>query len=74
MTERVTEARAAELFEATKNWGRWGPDDQRGALNLLTRDRVARAAALIRTGDALRIEPAEDQREAAAANVAARSF
>ncbi len=23
-------------FEEIKNWGRWGADDQRGALNLLT--------------------------------------
>jgi kynurenine formamidase len=27
------------------NWGRWGPEDERGALNLLTRDRVAAALA-----------------------------
>jgi kynurenine formamidase len=32
------------------NWGRWGGDDQRGCLNLLTPERVAAAAALIRTG------------------------
>jgi kynurenine formamidase len=47
---RVTEARAAELFEQTKNWGRWGDDDERGALNLLTPERVARANALARAG------------------------
>jgi len=33
------------------NWGRWGDDDQRGTLNLLTPDRVAQAAALVRTGE-----------------------
>jgi kynurenine formamidase len=32
------------------NWGRWGPDDQRGTTNLLTPERVREAAALIRTG------------------------
>ena len=48
---RIAEARAAELFEATKNWGRWGEDDERGALNLLTPEHVAEAAALVRTGD-----------------------
>lgn len=32
------------------NWGRWGEGDQRGCLNLLTPERVAAAAALIRTG------------------------
>ena len=24
------------MFEAVKNWGRWGPDDERGTLNYLT--------------------------------------
>jgi kynurenine formamidase len=32
------------------NWGRWGPDDQRGAVNLLTEDRVLRALAVPRRG------------------------
>ena len=41
---------SADLFEATKRWRRWGKDDDRGALNLLTPDRVARAAALVRDG------------------------
>lgn len=47
---RVTEERAAAIFAATKRWGRWGDDDQRGALNLLTPERATRAAALARTG------------------------
>lgn len=32
------------------NWGRWGPADERGTLNLLTPELVQRAAGLIRTG------------------------
>lgn len=32
------------------NWGRWGPDDQLGALNLLTEERVAAALARPRMG------------------------
>lgn len=32
------------------NWGRWGDDDQRGALNLLTPDVVRSAAGSVRTG------------------------
>jgi kynurenine formamidase len=32
------------------NWGRWGPDDEIGTLNLVTPARVAAAAALARTG------------------------
>ena len=39
-----------ELFDATKRWGRWGDDDDRGALNLLTPERVAGAATLVRDG------------------------
>lgn len=32
------------------NWGRWGDTDQRGTANLLTPERVASAARLVRTG------------------------
>ena len=38
------------LFESVKNWGRWGPDDDRGTLNYITPDKVAAAAALVRSG------------------------
>jgi kynurenine formamidase len=50
MTDRAGEARVAEIFAATKQWGRWGDDDQRGALNLLTPERAAAAAALVQSG------------------------
>lgn len=32
------------------NWGRWGPEDERGTLNFLDADRAAAAGALIRAG------------------------
>ena len=32
------------------NWGRWGADDERGTLNLITPDCVVEAARLVRTG------------------------
>jgi kynurenine formamidase len=32
------------------NWARWGETDQRGTANLLTPERVAAAASLVRTG------------------------
>ncbi|RAK60259.1 cyclase family protein [Phenylobacterium hankyongense] len=38
------------LFEQVSNWGRWGPDDERGALNHIGAAEVARAAALVREG------------------------
>ena len=50
MNARVTEERAVEIFESCRNWGRWGPEDERGALNLLTPERVSRAASLARAG------------------------
>src|SRR3954466_5634549 len=39
-----------ELARAVNNWGRWGSDDERGTLNLLTSARVVEAAALVRAG------------------------
>lgn len=42
-----------ELGAQLSNWGRWGPDDQRGTTNLITPERIAAAAGLIRTGETL---------------------
>jgi kynurenine formamidase len=39
-----------DLAQRVNNWGRWGPADERGTLNLITADRVVHAASLIRTG------------------------
>ena len=39
------------LFQQVKNWGRWGPDDQLGSVNLITLAKRRQAAALIKTGD-----------------------
>jgi kynurenine formamidase len=39
-----------QLFASVSNWGRWGQDDQRGTLNLITPERVAAATALVRRG------------------------
>ena len=32
----MTAAELERLFESVKNWGRWGADDERGALNYIT--------------------------------------
>ncbi|HZQ09446.1 MAG TPA: cyclase family protein, partial [Anaerolineae bacterium] len=32
------------------NWGRWGAEDERGALNLITPEHIRRAAGLVKTG------------------------
>jgi kynurenine formamidase len=39
-----------KTFESVKNWGRWGPDDELGTLNLITPERVRAAAGLVRSG------------------------
>ncbi len=38
------------LFEEMKRWGRWGAQDQRGALHYLTPARLAASARLVRDG------------------------
>src|SRR5437016_240879 len=38
------------LFDRCSNWGRWGPDDELGTLNLITPERRVRAAGLVREG------------------------
>ncbi|MXW34574.1 MAG: cyclase family protein [Chloroflexi bacterium] len=49
-TDTVTKAQLDGWFESISNWGRWGDDDQRGALNLITDAKRAEAASLVRTG------------------------
>ena len=39
-----------ELAQRVSNWGRWGADDQRGTLNLITPDVVRAGAAAVRRG------------------------
>jgi kynurenine formamidase len=39
-----------DLAAKVRNWGRWGPTDEIGTLNLLTPERVRAAAMLARTG------------------------
>jgi|SRR3954447_23823450 kynurenine formamidase len=39
-----------ELARRVSNWGRWGADDQRGTLNLITPDVVLRGTHAVRSG------------------------
>jgi kynurenine formamidase len=41
------------VFESVKNWGRWGEEDEAGALNLITPAKRVEAAQTIRTGIAV---------------------
>jgi kynurenine formamidase len=42
--------RLRAIAEKVSNWGRWGPEDERGTLNFVTPDVVCRAAACVRRG------------------------
>jgi kynurenine formamidase len=45
-----TEAEVLSWIRERRNWGRWGPDDQMGAMNLVTPERRVAAARLVRSG------------------------
>jgi len=55
-----------QMFEEIKNWGRWGPDDQLGAANLITDEKRKQALALAKLGRVIGLahqlltEPAAD--------------
>ncbi|MFT5269640.1 MAG: hypothetical protein ACI88C_003084, partial [Acidimicrobiales bacterium] len=41
------------MFESVKNWGRWGPEDEAGALNLITAEHIAAAASEVTGGESV---------------------
>ena len=47
---RVTRDRVESYFKELNNWGRWGLDDQRGTINLITPSRRTQALQMMRTG------------------------
>ena len=55
MAERRVPTREEVLgyLHDRRNWGRWGKDDQVGALNLITPEKRVKAAALVRSGRSL---------------------
>src|SRR5262249_19187919 len=40
-----------KLFNEVKNWGRWGPNDELGSVNLITPAKRKQAIALAKTGE-----------------------
>ena len=46
----ITRADVARYHDELSNWGRWGDDDQLGALNHITADHTRAAAASVTTG------------------------
>jgi hypothetical protein len=49
-TVLVTLEQLARWETELSNWGRWGPDDQLGTLNLITPAKARQAASLVREG------------------------
>jgi kynurenine formamidase len=45
-----TEAAIEEAAARYRNWGRFGPDDERGTLNFVTPEKIVAAARLVRKG------------------------
>ncbi len=66
MPTRISSAEVKGLFEKISNWGKWGKDDERGALNYITERKRAQAAKLVQSGDTvsaalpLAVTPAPD--------------
>jgi kynurenine formamidase len=53
MANRIAENEVKTILEKCSNWGRWGKEDQRGALNFITDKKRAAAAKLVQTGEAV---------------------
>lgn len=51
MDDALTAAQMQALFDAVSNWGRWGPEDERGTLNHLTPEAARAAAGLVSLGE-----------------------
>ena len=52
----ISVSEIARVIESKPNaWNRWGPDDEKGALNFIGPDEVKRASGLVRTGEVLRL-------------------
>jgi hypothetical protein len=52
----VTKAQADRWMTELSNWGRWGKDDQLGALNLITPQKRQQAMALAKTGTVVSLD------------------
>lgn len=53
---KVTLETLARWEDELSNWGRWGPDDQRGTLNLITAQKTKQAAAVVQTGETVTLQ------------------
>ena len=69
----ITKAQVDQWMQDLSNWGRWGADDQLGAVNLITQAKRREALALATTGEVVSLSlpiivvPAPDDPNATAA-------
>ncbi len=49
----VTQGQFDTWMDELSNWGRWGDEDERGVLNLITAEKAAQAGALVQTGESV---------------------
>ncbi len=60
----MTAAEVLDFHRTLSNWGRWGPEDELGSLNLVTPEVTAAAAATVRAGRAVSCARSLDTRAA----------
>ena len=60
--DELSAAEFRQLFEVVSTWGRWGAEDERGALNYLTPARVLEATRLVRSGETVTLSLPLDTR------------
>lgn len=60
---QLTKADIDNLMKELSNWGRWGKDDQKGTVNLITPARRKEAAALVREGISISLARNTDPRK-----------
>ena len=51
MASRLSVDEVKKLYDRISNWGRWGQEDQRGALNYISPQKRASAARLVESGE-----------------------
>jgi len=63
-THNVTQADLTRWKKELSNWGRWGKDDEIGAMNLVTPEKRKQAAALVKEGVSVSMAADPDTRKA----------
>ncbi len=63
--EKLMKEDVDRLMTELSNWGRWGKDDQLGALNLITPEKRRRAATLVKLGVSVSLARETNKEQAA---------